>query len=404
MLPSDASGAPAPVVLILSDYYLPGFKGGGPIRTLANLGERLGSELSIRLITRDRDLGEREPYPGVRTAGWQSLGNVEVAYRDAAGLHPLRLLRMIRGVPHEVLYLNSLFSRPFTVQALLLRWLGMIPRVRTVLAPRGELAREALARKWLKKRVYLSLTRALGLYRGLVWQAGSEFEAEDIRRQFGRDAEIVVAPDLSGEDDDHEPELRIRTKEPGSLRLVYLSRVVPQKNLLGAIEILRGLRGPVQLDVYGPLQDGAYWRRCLAAAGRLPAGVEVHYRGALPREEVPVRLAEYDVLLFPTLGESFGHVVLESLLAGVPVLISDRTPWCGLQAIGAGWDLPLERRSAWVEVLERCRGWDQQEWRRWSERAREAGREYARNPDVLTRNRTLLRCGPALAGGAASGR
>ena len=390
MLPSDASGAPAPVVLILSDYYLPGFKGGGPIRTLANLGERLGEELSIRLITRDRDLGERTPYPGVRTQGWQSLGKVQVAYRRAATLHPLRLRRLIREVPHDVLYLNSLFSRPFTVQTLLLRWLGLVPRVRTVLAPRGELAREALARKWLKKRIYLAVTRAMGVYRDLVWQACSEYEAEDIRREFGEEVEIVVAPDLSAEVMEESPR-RDRVKEPGSLRLVYLSRVVPQKNLLGAIESLQGMRGPVRLDVYGPLQDPAYWRRCQVAAARLPAGVDVVYRGAVARDEVPSMLRDYDFLLFPTLGESFGHVVLESLLAGVPVLISDRTPWRGLAGTGAGWDLPLDRPSAWAEVLEVCQRCDDATWRYWSGRARELGHEYARDTDVLSRNLALLR-------------
>ena len=397
MLPSDASGAPAPVVMVLSDYYLPGFKGGGPIRTLANLGERLGSELSIRLVTRDRDLGERAPYPGISTVGWQRLGKVQVAYRRAALLHPLRLRRLITNTPCEVLYLNSLFSPPFTIQALLLRWLGLLPRVRTVLAPRGELAREALARKWLKKRVYLTLTRAMGLYRGVVWQACSEYEAEDIRREFGGKVEIVVAPDLSAEAGEESP-LRARVKEPGSLRLVYLSRVVPQKNLLGAIEALQGMRGPVRLDVYGPLQDPAYWRRCQAAAARLPAGVEVRYHGAVPRDHVPAMLGDYDFLLFPTLGESFGHVVLESLLAGVPVLVSDRTPWRGLAGTGAGWDLPLDRPAAWTEVLELCQQCDHATWSHWSSRARHLGREYARDTDVLSRNLALLRAtGPAAA-------
>jgi glycosyltransferase involved in cell wall biosynthesis len=391
--PHDAAPVTAPTVLILSDYYLPGFKAGGPIRTLANMVERLGSELSIRLITRDRDYGDRKPYPGIRADGWQSVGSVQIAYERSAVLHPLRLRRLIAEAPHDVLYLNSLFSPPFTIQALLLRSLGLIPRVRTVLAPRGELAHAAFARKHLKKRVFLAVARILGLYRDIVWQACSEHEAADIRRVFGSGATIVVAPDLSADEVDDHPGERRRLKEPGTLRLVYLSRVVPHKNLRGAIEMLGALRGPVEMDVYGPLQDAVYWRNCQELASHLPEGVAVRYQGVARPEEVPQLLADYDLLLFPTRGESFGHVVLEALLAGVPVLISDRTPWRGLEGTGAGWDLPLDRPAEWLAALERCRTWDEASWSEWSARARRAGCEYARDADVLSTNLELLRAG-----------
>jgi glycosyltransferase involved in cell wall biosynthesis len=38
----------------------------------------------------------------------------------------------------------------------------------------------------------------------------------------------------------------------------------------------------------------------------------------------------------PTLNENFGHSILESFCAGCPVIISDQTPWNGLQAIKVG--------------------------------------------------------------------
>jgi dTDP-4-amino-4,6-dideoxygalactose transaminase len=75
--------------------------------------------------------------------------------------------------------------------------------------------------------------------------------------------------------------------------------------------MLGALRGPVEMDVYGPLQDAVYWRNCQELASHLPEGVAVRYRGVAQPEEVPQLLADYDLLLFPTRGESFGHVVLE---------------------------------------------------------------------------------------------
>lgn len=35
-------------ILTLADYYLPGYKAGGPIRTLANMVDMLGDEFKFR--------------------------------------------------------------------------------------------------------------------------------------------------------------------------------------------------------------------------------------------------------------------------------------------------------------------------------------------------------------------
>ncbi|MNY40193.1 hypothetical protein D3C86_1749200 [compost metagenome] len=48
----------------------------------------------------------------------------------------------------------------------------------------------------------------------------------------------------------------------------------------------------------------------------------------------------------PTHGENYGHAIAEALSAGTPVLISDATPWRGLQQEGVGWDIPLGEGAA----------------------------------------------------------
>ena len=54
----------------------------------------------------------------------------------------------------------------------------------------------------------------------------------------------------------------------------------------------------------------------------------------------------------PSRTENFSYTVLESLQAGIPLLISDQTPWRDLQSQRVGWDLPLEDLSAWAAALE----------------------------------------------------
>ena len=61
-------------------------------------------------------------------------------------------------------------------------------------------------------------------------------------------------------------------------------------------------------------------------------------------------LAGYDLFLLPTRGENFCHAVFDALEAGLPVLISDQTPWQDLA--GAGYALPLAEPAAFATAIE----------------------------------------------------
>ena len=58
------------------------------------------------------------------------------------------------------------------------------------------------------------------------------------------------------------------------------------------------------------------------------------------------------MFFLPSFSENFGHAINEALSVGVPVLISDKTPWRNLQEKGMGWDLSLDNRRAFIEVIE----------------------------------------------------
>ncbi len=127
------------------------------------------------------------------------------------------------------------------------------------------------------------------------------------------------------------------------------------KNLETALAILSRLSGlAIEFNIYGTLEDTDYWRRCEAAIAALPPNIRVAYRGPVQPEDVETVLSGYDAFLLPTLGENYGHVIREALSAGLPVLISDRTPWRGLEARGAGADLPLDDLDAFAR---RIRDW-----------------------------------------------
>lgn len=332
-------------VLVFSGYYLPGYKGGGPIKTIKNLFDCTGDRLSFKLITSDRDLGEVAPYTTVDIAGWNTVGKANVFYTQPgkAGLH--QISNILRNTDYDIVYLNSFFSFRFTIYPLFSAL--QLEKV-VVLGPRGEFSKGALRLKSLKKLAYILLFKVLGLHKKVVFQASSKFEAEDIFRVLGKSVDLQIAEDIGAQ----EFAKQLPMKNPQQLKAVFISRISPMKNLLGALQMLQQTVESVVYHIYGPVEDLAYWAECEALIKQLPEHISVTYMGELLPSEVVETFSEYDLFFMPTLGENYGHVIAEALCAGLPILIADTTPWRDLEAQGIGWDLPLANPARFSQVID----------------------------------------------------
>ena len=210
------------------------------------------------------------------------------------------IIRILNETPHDTLYLNSFFDPVFTLRPLLARRLGLVSRSRCALAPRGEFSEGALALKRRKKEAYLLAAQASGLYRNLTWQASSKNEMADIRRVQGAVAQdIRVAANLPRRDIDVAATRHRPRAEGEPLRLCFLSRISPKKNLDFALRVLCRVHVPVKLDIYGPLEDKQYWSECKALMPKLPCNVLAEYCGECDHFSVPTTLANYDLFFFP---------------------------------------------------------------------------------------------------------
>lgn len=371
-------------------YYLPGYKAGGPIRTLVNMGDRLGNEFQFKIVTADRDFDDTKPYPKIKLNDWNRVGKADVFYMSANRRSLRDFKRLLCSTEYDILYLNSFFSPHFTIKPLLLRRLRLIPDRPLIIAPRGEFSPGALGLKSFKKRVYITAVKAFGLYKGSVWQASSEHEEADIRRWFGNDARVIIAPNLPPVISAADGPVAVKEKTKGCLKIVFLSRISRKKNLDGALEMLKGLKGKVGFNIYGPMEDKSYWAECQKITSSLPENIEVRYCGSVEHDQVGAVMREHDLFFLPTLGENFGHVILEALCAGCPILISDQTPWRNLGKKGVGWDLPLSKPEMFQEVLQGCLDMNTEEHVKWSERAREYGLEVTKDDGTVEQNRGLF--------------
>lgn len=384
-------------ILTVVGRYLPGFRAGGPIRSIANMVDWLGDEFEFYIITADRDLGDDRPYPGIQLDKWQTVGKGQVRYMTDTTAYPWVWRQLLQPFDHDVLYLNSCFAAS-TRTILLLRRLGLLPKRPLILAPRGEFSPGALALKPHRKRWYLRLTRWLGFYAGVIWHASSELEQQDIQRIIGHELErscgrIIVAPNLPARVYESESDPAISPglpKTPGQARVVFLSRISRKKNLDGALKMLRNAPGQIQFDIYGPIEDKDYWQECQELIGQLPPRVMVAYRGEIAPEAVPSTLTQYHALLFPTHGENYGHVVLEAWRSGCVVILSDQTPWRGLRERQIGWDVALADSTNLQGALAELLAMEENVFRIWSHAAQAYGRHVAMDTQALAASRKLF--------------
>ncbi len=354
-------------ILAVVDFYLPGYKGGGPIVSVSRMVAQLRHEYDFIVFTRDRDLGDTEPYPGIQPGLINDRSECQVFYARPDQLNLRTFKQVVQDTKPDVIYLNSYFSKTTRI-ALMLRKLGLAKGVRFVIAPRGEFSPGALKLKSFKKNAYLWLTAWTRFHEGLLWHVSSPLEKKEAIAVLANHPDVyVLAPDLMQSPTELANSVIKPEKQAGEANFVWISRISPKKNLMGAIDALMDCRGKATLTVYGPIEDEAYWNQCVERAKALPEGVNLDYRGGIPSSEVHQKLSQHHFFLFPTLGENFGHVIPEALSAGCPVIISDETPWEYLEDHEAGWILPLDAVEGWRETVQNCINMDTETYSHWSQ-------------------------------------
>lgn len=335
-------------ILVFTDWYLPGYKAGGPIRSIANMVARL--HLSFSIVTSSLDHDTTTPYPGISTNKWiHGPQNERVMYLSEKQQTAQRIRELMNELDYDWIYLNSLFSPKFTLKPLLAaRRSRKLKQV--ILAPRGMLKPGALSVKGGKKKVFLNIARLLGLYNGITWHGTNEIEADEIRLHFGDSSVIKVAPNLVVM-----PQhlTALPEKEAGSVRLVTIARISPEKNIAQAIDwILKALPKEAKLhwDIFGTQENTEYLQQCQERLSSTQ--LQITLKGHISPEEIKITLCKYHFFYLPTLGENYGHAIMEALMYGLPVIISDMTPWKGLKSQDAGWELPLEEEKFAPVLLE----------------------------------------------------
>ena len=168
------------------------------------------------------------------------------------------------------------------------------------------------------------------------------------------DAAFSNLPGRAGISDDSKP-----------LRVLFVGTATLAKGAPYAIHAMQLVGDAARLTFCGGVDETV--RRW--AGSRLDAHTVLGWH---PRSSLPEVYAAHDVLLFPTLGDSFGFVALEAMACGLPVIT---TTQAGAPLPDESWRVPTRNAEALAQRILRYAA-DRELLLLDSQRAREFARKY----------------------------
>lgn len=140
-----------------------------------------------------------------------------------------------------------------------------------------------------------------------------------------------------------------------SFKILYVGRLSVEKNFLFVVELFEELQHasllPISLIVVG---EGA-----LAEAVSRKRNSHIHLLGLQQGEALSKLYASSDLMLFASVTETLGQVVMEAQASGVPCIVSDRGGVTDIVVSDeTGYCIAIENRQEWLESAMRLIGDD----------------------------------------------
>lgn len=307
---------------------------GGPSKSVLALSRALAAE------GHDVDLLATHPTtPSSRTEGSLS---VNVFKRGWPGqiCPSVGLRKHLLGSHPEVIHHHSLWLRTLHYAHTTARARG----VPLVISPRGMLGGWALGHHRWRKRIARNVIHP-GAFAGAAgWHVTSDEEAAEVRA-LGFRQPICVAPNaVSAAVPEATAEATARWRElcpevQNRRVALFYSRFHSKKRVLELIDLwLKVAPADWLLLLVGIAQD--YTPRELETYVLRSSGVgRVRAFDGIGR---PPPYGVASLFLLPSHNENFGLVIAEAMAHGLPILVTDTTPWSGVNALKGGWCLPWE--------------------------------------------------------------
>lgn len=319
-------------ILIPTTYFYPAIKAGGPTVSLSEMVNSLNDKFNFFIITTNKDIDGT--IFNINANEICEKFKSEIFYNNSLP-SIFSLFKILKKNKFDIVYLNSFFSLKETLPIILFSHLF---KYKIILSTRGQLMDGAINNS-KKKLFYINIFNLLFSNKIYQYHLTSPIELEGLRKYLKSKIDNYrIIQNLKTVDIINK--YYISNKKSNSIKIVFFSRIVPKKNLIDAINIVKstGLEDII-FDIYGTIEDVKYWEYVLSHSSKI--NLNINYCGVLEKKDITITLNQYHIFLFPTLGENFGHVIIEALQSGIPVLLSDNTPFKNNNLEGAGWSYSL---------------------------------------------------------------
>jgi glycosyltransferase involved in cell wall biosynthesis len=334
-------------ILHITPSYEPAWHLGGVVRAVSQLCRGLAKlGLEVTVFTTDSGQDKRLPVPVNRPI---AVGGVRVVYfKTDLSLRYAYSRALQKACYSEISGFNLVHLTSFWCYPALPGIAGCLHhRVPYLLSVHGTLRRDAMRQNFLKKWLYFYLIEKRNIRAAAALHYTTEMERELDAFHHFQNPSFIVPNAVEVEEFQELPDRATARQfwgiNPECRVVTFLGRMTKAKALDVLIKaVAQGFRdNDLCVLMAGP--DGGEGRSLRQLAADLELGKRISFVGEVNPERRKFLLAASDVLTLTSAHENFGITAVEAMLAGVPVLLSDRVGICReVAADGAGLVVPLE--------------------------------------------------------------
>ena len=347
---------PMTKIFITIPWFLPAFRAGGPVQSIANLVKECDEEVEYFIFCGDVDLNGAA-LENIEADKWVEYNEHTRVWYNGPEKISDTLVKQVEFIKPDILFIVGLFSWHYNIVPLL-----FCKGPRKILSTRGMLHPGALSQKRWKKEIYLHAFKLLEYHYSIHFHATDEEEKSYILNKFGKPANVFVAGNFPNKIS----LLPLAHKKPMQLKMVSIAVISPMKNILLVLEALKECVEEIEFNIYGPVKDEEYWDVCRQEIKRLPQNIKVNYHREIEPQKISDALKDAHVFVLPSKSENFGHSIYEALSAGRPVITSKNTPWNNLQGSKAGINVSVEDNDELLRAIQFFAAMDEDELLQWN--------------------------------------
>lgn len=336
-------------ILIFNRFFLPGQKSGGPINSINNIINKVLKsnidKFDVYLICKDRDFLDEKKYPDIKQNKINNSYGIKIIY--VSNLFYLAFWTIkLRNI--NKFYFNSFFDLSFSIIPFFI--IKFLSKETIIINSRGELSKQSLKIKKIKKYIYLYISKLFQFYRKCIFQVTDNSETMNIEKFISK--KIVVITNLIAND---KTEIK-KNLDKEHLKLIYFSRITKKKNLLETLKILKKFNRQYSLDIYGVIDDNNYWNECKVEIDKINFEKQkISFMGTFEKSNLQLILKNYHYSILLTAHENFGHSIIDSILNFTPVITTKNVYWAELEKYNLGWNInDINNHDNLLKVLSIC--------------------------------------------------